>query len=101
MKLIKRHSEWVVFLTGLVLMGAMDPYNNADSLCLFELLGLPFCIGEGLGHSIAFFFRGELKLAFEANFMGPLAVFILTFRIITIWKDLLIRNQDLMELNHV
>ena len=98
MKLIHRHSEWVVFFIGLLLMATMNPYVDGTSLCLFETLGLKYCPGEGLGHSIAFLFRGEYKAALEANLMGPLVVVGLSTRIITIWKNLIQKQKmDLQE----
>ncbi|MEP1150268.1 MAG: DUF2752 domain-containing protein [Balneola sp.] len=89
MKKIKPHIEWIAFLSGLILMGALDPTVQGTSLCLLEFVGINFCPGEGLGHSIAWFFRGELNNSFEANLFGPLAVVILSLRILHIWKDLL------------
>ncbi|MFV1885542.1 MAG: DUF2752 domain-containing protein [Balneola sp.] len=102
MKFINRHSEWMVFLLGLILMASMNPYTNGASLCLLDVLGFAYCPGEGLGHSIAFLFRGEIKLALDANLMGPLVVVGLSVRILTIWKDLLKKQTvDLQEKYHV
>lgn len=88
MKYIHKHLEWVVFSMGLVLMGMMNPEVTGTSLCLFDLLGFDFCPGDGLGHSIAYTFRGDLSSAINANIAGPAAVVILTFRVMYIWKNL-------------
>ena len=88
MKKIRPHIEWVAFMIGLILMATMDPMTKGTSFCFFELLGISFCPGEGLGHSIAWLFRGELSYALQANLFGPVAVIILSLRIIQIWKDL-------------
>ncbi len=102
MKFINRHSEWMVFLTGLILIATMNPYVEGTSLCLFEALGFTFCPGEGLGHSIAFLFRGEFSASLEANLMGPVVVIGLSTRIITIWKNLVQKQtMDLQEDCHV
>ncbi|HCI72364.1 MAG TPA: DUF2752 domain-containing protein, partial [Balneola sp.] len=53
MKKIRPHIEWVAFMIGLILMATMDPMTKGTSFCFFELLGISFCPGEGLGHSIA------------------------------------------------
>jgi hypothetical protein len=87
LKRFQRHIEWGALLAGLILMGTMNPYSNGTTWCLLEHAGL-YCPGEGLGHSIAFFFRGEFGAAFNANLMGPFAVVILSARIIKIWADL-------------
>jgi len=81
----KKHFEWMVFAVGLLLLGMMSPYDTSASFCLFERAGFEFCPGNGLGHSIAFTFRGELAHAWEAHFMGPVAVVILLLRILKIW----------------
>ncbi|MEQ9265320.1 MAG: DUF2752 domain-containing protein [Balneolaceae bacterium] len=88
MKFFKTHFEWMAFLTGLILMASMSPSDTGLSFCLFERLGVSFCPGEGLGHSISYLFRGEFNEALQANLMGPFAVLILGLRIGSIWKDI-------------
>lgn len=101
MGFFKKHIEWFAFLSGLLLMGSMDPYAQGIDFCLFDAVGFSFCPGEGLGHSIAFLFRGEFINSLQANLMGPFAVVVLSVRIFSIWKDLLInRNKDLTEITN-
>ena len=96
------HIEWIVFLGGLFLMAIMDPFTTGHSLCAFDALGIPFCPGEGLGHSIAFLFRGDFSAALQANFMGPIAVLVLSARIIKLWKELFFKKNSLItDTNHV
>ncbi|HET8866360.1 MAG TPA: DUF2752 domain-containing protein [Gracilimonas sp.] len=92
MKFIHKHLEWVVFSTGLILLGLMSPEYTGTSLCLFDLAGIDFCPGEGLGHSIAYTFRGDLSSAMNAHFAGPLAVLILSGRVFYLWHR--IYNQS-------
>tara|TARA_R110000868_G_scaffold304437_23_gene565448 strand:+ start:17031 stop:17339 length:309 start_codon:yes stop_codon:yes gene_type:complete len=102
MKVINRHSEWIVFLVGLILMAAMNPYSTSTSWCLIDFIGFTYCPGEGLGHSIAFLFRGEIINSIHANLMGPFVVIGLSFRIIQLWGNLKIKtNKDLMENKNV
>lgn len=98
MKFIKPHIEWVAFFIGLVLMASMNPYETGETFCLFERIGISFCPGKGLGHSIAFLFRGEFTQALHANMLGPVAVIILSLRIMSIWKELY-TNKTLIKLN--
>lgn len=93
MKIISRHIEWGVLLTGLILMAILNPYSDAPTWCLLERAGI-FCLGEGLGHSIAFLFRGQIMESFSANLMGPFAVVILSARIIKIWSNLVKQNSQ-------
>lgn len=80
--------EIVVFSVGLLLMALMDPTTDyKSSWCLYEMAGINFCPGEGLGHSIAYTFRGNIHKAMEANILGPLSVIILTVRIGTLVRN--------------
>ncbi|MFH5832365.1 DUF2752 domain-containing protein [Halalkalibaculum sp. DA3122] len=84
------HFEWVALLTGLVLLGLMNPYaDDGFSFCFFEMANLKFCPGQGLGHSIAYFFRGEWRAALQAHPFGPAAVLILAGRICCLWRKLM------------
>lgn len=87
------HIEWSVFFVGLTLMATMNPGTAAESWCLFERAGFSFCFGDGLGHSIAHVFRADFKSAFDANFMGPFAVAMLSIRILVIWKTIYINYK--------
>lgn len=87
-QILKNNFEWAALLLGLLLMGTMNPYiDNGISFCLFELAGFQFCPGEGLGHSIAFTFRGDFQDALQAHPVGPAAVLILAGRIGFLWKE--------------
>ncbi|XWN38076.1 MAG: DUF2752 domain-containing protein [Balneola sp.] len=97
MKKIRAHIEWVAFTTGLVLMATLDPLSNDTSLCFLEFIGIEFCPGEGLGHSIAWIFRGEFDNAVNANLFGIPAVLILSLRILQIWKDLYINKTTTLK----
>ena len=88
MKKIRPHIEWIAFLTGLVLMATMNPYETGKTFCLIERAGIPYCSGHGLGHSIAFLFRGEFQKSINSNLFGIFAVLILGFRIVSIWLNL-------------
>ncbi len=89
LKQIHRHSEWVIFGAGLLLLGLMNPESVGKSLCLFDLIGFEYCPGEGLGHSIAYTFRGDIPAAMESHLAGPLAVVVLGLRILYIWKEMI------------
>lgn len=79
----RKYFEALVFSIGLLLLALMDPASaNGPSLCLFDQLGILFCPGEGLGHSIAYVFRGEIYNSIEANALGPIAILVISGRIL-------------------
>lgn len=87
-RFFKHHFEWVALLSGLIVMGMMNPYiDNGTTWCLLEQFGASFCPGEGLGHSIAYFFRGDVSNALEAHLMGPAAILIITSRVLYLLKQ--------------
>lgn len=86
MRFIHRHLEWMAFSIGLILLAIMSPDNSGHTLCLFDLVGIDFCPGDGLGHSIAYTFRGDFSSAMQAHIAGPAAVLILSSRIIHLWR---------------
>ncbi len=79
-RLISPHFEWIAWVMGITLMAAMNPEIQQTSFCLFEWIGVSWCPGHGLGHSIAYLFRGEWALAFQAHPLGPPAVPLLLYR---------------------
>lgn len=88
-ELFRKYFEISVFTTGLFLLAMMDPeVANGPSLCLFDAIGISFCPGEGLGHSISYVFHGQIDNALRANMFGPVAIAILGGRII----QLLLKN---------
>lgn len=81
----KNYFEIAAFSAGLLLLVLMDPAEaNGPSLCLFEQLGITFCPGDGLGHSIAYTFEGEISSALESNILGPASIVILIGRIMSL-----------------
>lgn len=69
--------EAFVWLGGLVLIALPDPtVLRTWTLCLFETvglvewLGMHACPGCGLGHAVAYLFRGEFAASFAAHPLG-------------------------------
>lgn len=93
-KIFNRHFEWMIFAIGLLLLAMMNPYaEQGASWCLLEWAGVPFCPGEGLGHSVAFIFRGDWHSAMQANVLGPFAMVIILGRIGTLLNKNFIEKQ--------
>lgn len=84
MTYFKRHiylTEILLWITGVGAMAAMNPVgNHLFSFCFFSLIVENFCPGCGLGHAIAYLFRGELMASWEAHPLGIPAIAILLWR---------------------
>jgi hypothetical protein len=73
--------EAVVWLSGLVLLACMNPSDDSHlSLCPLKNLGMAWCPGCGLGHSISYFFHGNILMSLKCHVLGIPTVFILTAR---------------------
>jgi len=81
-KLFKRYFELTVWIIALILLASMNPSTDIhNSFCIFKFLGINFCPGCGLGHSISYLFHGDLKASFSAHPFGIFAVAVILFRI--------------------
>lgn len=80
------HFEWVALASGLLLMAFINPSGSELSICPIDRMGFSFCPGEGLGRSVAHFFRGDLQASFAMHPAGIPAVAILSSRIFFLLK---------------
>jgi hypothetical protein len=78
--------EAFLWIAGLLLMAFMAPSNAHSTLCPFSALGLGFCPGCGLGHSISYLARGDFQASFMAHPLGLFAVVVLLWRIVQIFR---------------
>lgn len=78
--------EALVWTTGLLVLALTDPRGEPlIDLCLLKRLGLP-CPGCGLGHAVAWLFRGEWTLSLQTHPLAPLAVTVLAGRIVSLLR---------------
>ena len=84
----RKHLEAWFWFTAIVVLAFTNPMSEGHaSLCLFKNIGFPFCPGCGLGHSIAWLFRGEFVKSFQAHPLGIPAVAILLTRSFNLLKN--------------
>jgi len=80
--------EALFWAAALAALAAADPRGEGlVSLCVLKAVGWPFCPGCGLGHSVAYLFRGEPGLALAAHPLGPFAVVVLAGRVVTLARE--------------
>lgn len=88
------HYEWIMLAGALITMALLNPNENGQTLCLFEIAGITFCPGEGFGRSIALMVRGEWMESFAMHPLGIPGAGIILHRIYSIFK----RNQSIQSL---
>lgn len=81
---IRRNSEALIWVIAIVALATMDPTAAHVSLCPLANLGWDFCPGCGLGHSIAYIFRGDFAASFAEHPLGLPALIMLLFRVVTL-----------------
>jgi hypothetical protein len=88
-KFIRKNLEAFIWIGGLTYLALINPYAGGHlPLCVFDLAGIDFCPGCGLGMSISLLFHGDFAASFSAHPLGIAAVLILVSRI----TSLLFRN---------
>lgn len=83
----RKYFEAVIWIIALVLLAFTPIEGEHYSLCVFNNLGIGFCPGCGLGHSITHLFLGNIVASFTAHPFGIPAVAILCYRIFSIFKQ--------------
>ena len=82
MKFLRKYFELTAWVSAILLLALMDPATNTHySFCFFKFLGINFCPGCGLGHSISYLFHGDLKQSFNSHPLGFFAVAVIFYRI--------------------
>ncbi|MEO9147683.1 MAG: DUF2752 domain-containing protein [Ginsengibacter sp.] len=80
--LFRRYFELAAWVSGLILLALMSPGTDTHySFCFFKFIGIQFCPGCGLGHSISYLFHGNIRASFAAHPLGIFALIIISFRI--------------------
>ncbi len=85
MNIVKPSPEFYFWLTALSILAFYSPEEIPFSLCFFKYAGLPFCPGCGIGHSIHYFFHGDILKSFHAHPFGMIAVLVILHRMIKLW----------------
>jgi hypothetical protein len=83
-----KYFELVFWIAGLISLAIMDPSGESHfTLCPLKLLGITWCPGCGLGHSISFLFHGDLSNSFHAHWLGIPALIVIVHRIYVLSRD--------------
>ncbi len=91
--------EAVVWTAGLVALACTNPEAEAlIEACVSKWLFGISCPGCGLGHAVAYLFRGEIALSVQTHPFGPLAIVILLGRVVGLVRTAFIRPLSPFEL---
>lgn len=79
---ILKYSEQFFWAIALVTLFFMDTSVKAPSFCFFKLIGLKFCPGCGIGHSIHDVLHFNFQQSFHEHILGLPAAIIIVYKII-------------------
>jgi hypothetical protein len=81
-KFITKKFELLFWIAALIALAVTDPAAPSHyTLCPLKLMGITWCPGCGLGHSIAWLLHGDIKNSFNAHWIGVPALLIILYRI--------------------
>ena len=87
--------EAFVWICGLAYLAFLaDPYQCHFTLCPLANLGIDFCPGCGLGHSITQIFRGNFTQSVHTHPLGFFALIVILFRIFSLIKMNFNHNKE-------
>ncbi|PJJ83283.1 DUF2752 domain-containing protein [Mucilaginibacter auburnensis] len=97
-KLFSKYFELVFWIAALIALATCDPAQPSHfTLCPFKLLGISWCPGCGIGHAIAFLFKGEVAQSINAHWFGIPALGIIAWRIFTLSREAIRPRQLLFQ----
>jgi hypothetical protein len=79
-----QRKEALIWIAALVFLAFSNPAIHHYTLCPLDNLGISYCPGCGLGRSIGYFFRFDIKSSILAHPLGIPAVLLLIFRSVKI-----------------
>ena len=91
----KRYFELIFWIIAIGTLAIMPPsFNPHYSFCLFKMIGINFCPGCGLGHSISHLFHGNFEASFLAHPLGAFAILIIALRIYKLVQLHIFQNKN-------
>jgi hypothetical protein len=86
--IFSKYFELTFWIAALIALAFSDPSRPGQySLCPFKAMGITWCPGCGIGHSIAWLFHGNLTNSWHAHWLGIPALMIILFRIYSLTRQ--------------
>jgi hypothetical protein len=80
----KLNTELFCWLFILAALAIVNPSHTHFTLCVFNLTGLEWCPGCGIGHSISYLLHGNLQQSWQSHYLGLPALLIILHRCINL-----------------
>lgn len=84
-KVVNDNLEAIMWMVALIYLMFINPYElNHFSFCLFNLIGIDFCPGCGIGRSISMIYYGDILGSLKMHPLGIFALGVIFYRIVTL-----------------
>jgi hypothetical protein len=81
-KFFSRYFELILWVSAVISLAFSNPVGPVHfSLCPLKAIGITWCPGCGLGHSISWLFHGNIYNSWHAHWFGVPALGIILYRI--------------------
>ncbi|MEO6522638.1 MAG: DUF2752 domain-containing protein [Mucilaginibacter sp.] len=82
-KAIADNFELIFWVAAMLALVVSNPYQASHfEICPLKLMGITWCPGCGIGHSISFLFHGNIQASLHAHWLGIPALIIISRRIL-------------------
>jgi hypothetical protein len=93
--------EMYLWGVALLFLALIDPGSSSHFiLCPLKALGVTFCPGCGIGHSISWLLHGDTARSFAAHPFGAFAVMVILYRIGTLLRFSFRNSQSIPTVQH-
>lgn len=87
LNLLKNNLEAIMWFIALVYLMFINPYElHHFSFCLFNISGIDFCPGCGIGRSISLIYHGDFLASLKMHPLGFFALAVISYRIVTLLR---------------
>ncbi|WP_218625333.1 DUF2752 domain-containing protein [Mucilaginibacter sp. dw_454] len=86
-RFLKNNFELLFWIAAIVALAATNPSAASQyTLCPLKLMGVTWCPGCGIGHSISWLLHGNLIKSWHAHWFGVPALLIISYRIFVLGR---------------
>jgi hypothetical protein len=90
----RKYFELIFWVAALIALAMSNPTAAAHlTLCPLKLMGINWCPGCGLGHSIAFLLHGDVRNSFHAHWLGIPALVVICHRIYVLFRQQVLQQK--------
>ncbi|MES2810460.1 MAG: DUF2752 domain-containing protein [Bacteroidota bacterium] len=93
-KFLRNNFELIFWTAAIIALAAANPSIDSQyPLCPLKLMGITWCPGCGIGHSISWILHGDIAKSWQAHWLGVPAVIIISYRIFVLGRAMVVPKE--------